>query len=285
MPASEGEPVHGGSEEHPGQSGAQPAFVEFVGLLSRSPSGIGFIYHALDLIAARYHLRDAVAVVDSPAAGRQGFRLGRARVQAGPPRSLPGGLVSIDTAEPGLYTDPPVVDRLTSAYVAQLIDVALRLDMLDHAARHDPLTGLLNRRAYESALVDAVGRTRRYGWPFALVLIDLDNFKAVNDQWGHASGDAALRALGMELRAGLRSGDVAARLGGDEFALIVLNADAPDAIPGLLDRLRAALARAVPETQLRFSAGVALFPQEAEDGVTLSKLADERLYAEKTAVS
>ncbi|MGH8919229.1 MAG: GGDEF domain-containing protein, partial [Actinomycetes bacterium] len=174
MAASERGPAPMRARDEWGSSRAEPAFVEFVGLLSRSPSGIGFIYHALDLVAARYDLRDAVAVVHSPGVGRQAFRLGRTRVQSTPPRVLPEGMGSLDDAEPGLYTDPPVVDRLTSAYVSQLIDVALRLDILDHDARHDPLTGLLNRRSYEAALADAVARTRRYGWPFALVTIDLD---------------------------------------------------------------------------------------------------------------
>ncbi|HLH47539.1 MAG TPA: GGDEF domain-containing protein, partial [Acidimicrobiales bacterium] len=124
-------------------------------------------------------------------------------------------------------------------------------------------------------------RTKRYGWPFALVLLDLDNFKAVNDEFGHAAGDAALRVIGAEIRAALRRGDVAARLGGDEFALIAHNADSPEVLRPLTDRLSVALARAVPSVDLRFSAGVACFPMDAADAEALEALADKRMYASK----
>jgi diguanylate cyclase (GGDEF)-like protein len=261
--------------------GAVPALVELPGLLARSTSGLRFVYQALDLCAARYHLRDAVVIVESPITGRQVFRLGRGALREGLSGTQRVWFERAMASEPGLYTDPPVVERVTAMFVTHLVEVALRLDVLDHDASHDPLTGLLNRRSYELALDQAVARTERYGWPFALVLLDLDNFKAVNDELGHAAGDAALRALGGEVRACLRSGDVAARLGGDEFALLLLNADSSSVLEPIAERLRLAMDRAVPDAGVRFSAGVALYPHDAGDVATLMRVADERLYLDK----
>ena len=153
---------------------------------------------------------------------------------------------------------------LAAACVTSLVELALRLDLLAHDASHDALTGLLNRRSYELLLDQAVSRARRYGWPFALVLLDLDDFKVVNDRYGHAAGDAALRAVGTELRAALRSGDVAARVGGDEFALLSWGGKRLSLAP-LLGRLKRALERAVPETTVGFSVGVACFPSDTDD--------------------
>jgi diguanylate cyclase (GGDEF)-like protein len=168
--------------------------------------------------------------------------------------------------------------------VTSLVELALRLDLLVHDASHDALTGLLNRRSYELLLDQAVSRARRYGWPFALVLLDLDDFKVVNDRYGHAAGDAALRAVGAELRAALRGGDVAARLGGDEFALLVVGVENVESLSPLLARLKRALERAVPETTVGFSVGVACFPSDTDDPDALTGLADDRLYAAKATL-
>jgi diguanylate cyclase (GGDEF)-like protein len=258
------------------------ALDELPSLLARSASGLEFIYSTLDLIAARYRLRDLVVVVaqhDKPHI----FRLGRAPVGAveGP---LPPHLSAALTGREGLYADPPIVGPVAAACVTSLVELALRMDLLVHDASHDSLTGLLNRRSYELLLGQAVGRARRYGWPFALVLLDLDNFKVVNDRYGHAAGDSALQAVGAELRASLRSGDVAARLGGDEFALLVVGVDNVAALSPLLGRLKRALERSVPQTDVSFSVGVACFPSDTDDPNALTGLADARLYAAKAAM-
>lgn len=257
-----------------------PPLLELAGLLARSPSGLAFVYEALEIVASRYGVSDAAVVLGDSPVGRQVFRLRRRTAGQGRPDSSWAGVLA--GADTGLYTEPPrPVDASVGAYVISLVDSALRMDLLRHDASHDPLTGLLNRRSYEAALGEAISRSRRYGWPFALILLDLDNFKAVNDEFGHAAGDAALRVLGSEIRAVLRRGDVAARLGGDEFALIALNVEAPDVLEPLTERLRVALARAVPEADLQFSAGVACFPRDALDVDALAALADKRMYASK----
>jgi diguanylate cyclase (GGDEF)-like protein len=252
---------------------------ELPGLLARAGSGIEFIYQTLDLVAARYRLFDLAIVVEGEERPQM-FRLGRSPLELETDK-IPPYLLPAAAGRAGLYAEPPVVGPLTSAAVTSLVELALRLDLLVHDASHDALTGLLNRRSYELQLDQAVARARRYGWPFALVLLDLDNFKVVNDRYGHAAGDAALRAVGSELRAALRSGDVAARLGGDEFALLVVGVENVSALSPLLGRLKKALERAVPETTVGFSVGVACFPADTSDPDALMSLADERLYAAK----
>jgi diguanylate cyclase (GGDEF)-like protein len=274
------------SEVGQGASNAAPpdldgALAELPGLLARAESGVQFIYEALELVSARYDLRDLVVVVEC--VGRpQMFRLRRAplRLGQGP---VPAYLEPALAGQSGVYADPPVVGPLMAATLASLVKLALRLDMLGHDASHDALTGLLNRRSYELFLDQAVSRARRYGWPFALVLVDLDDFKVVNDRYGHAAGDAALRAVGTELQASLRRGDVAARIGGDEFALLVAGVDNVAALSPVLGRLKLALERAVPETTVGFSVGVACFPSDTDDPEVLASLADQRLYAAKAA--
>lgn len=258
------------------------ALGELPSLLARSASGVEFIYDSLELVAARYGLRDLLVVIERPDRP-QVFRLRRAPLEFG--EGLPSYLHDALAGRAGLYADPPVVGPLAAACVTSLVELALRLDLLVHDASHDALTGLLNRRSYELLLDQAVSRARRYGWPFALVLLDLDDFKVLNDRYGHAAGDAALRAVGAELRAALRGGDVAARLGGDEFALLVVGVENVASLSPLLGRLKRALERAVPQTTVGFSVGVACFPSDTDDPEALTGLADERLYAAKATIA
>lgn len=271
-----GEPVPAGETVAP--------LLALPGRLLRARNGVAFVYEALDVVAQEFGLDDAVLVAEDTAIGRQVFRLGRRPLGAALAGPGSSGAWTLLESAPGLYTNPPrAVDAAACAYVADLARAALRMDLLDHDAGHDPLTGLLNRRSYGLALTEAVARGRRYGWRFALVLVDLDDFKKVNDRYGHAAGDATLRVIGEEIRAVLRRGDVAARIGGDEFALLIANAESPDALVPLLDRLRPKLARALPETGVGFSAGTACFPVDADEPTRLQAVADERLYAAKRA--
>jgi diguanylate cyclase (GGDEF)-like protein len=141
-------------------------------------------------------------------------------------------------------------------------------------ADHDPLTRLLNRRAFVERLDGEVGRARRYGRSFGLVLCDLDGFKELNDRHGHLAGDEALQRFGQTLIASLRKGDEAFRIGGDEFALMLAEASEDDA-RGVVDRINAQ-----PEG-LRASFGVASCPEHAAEAQALFRLADEALYEAK----
>ena len=102
-----------------------------------------------------------------------------------------------------------------------LVDLAAKNEILEKLALTDPLTGLANRRAFQEALEAELARVARHGRPAAVLLLDLDHFKAVNDTWGHAVGDEVLAGFAQILRRGCRRGDLAARIGGEEFALLL----------------------------------------------------------------
>lgn len=156
------------------------------------------------------------------------------------------------------------------------------------AARHDPLTGLPNRAGFAQAAQVALAMAARRKHPLAVAMLDLDRFKQINDQAGHAAGDAVLRGVAQALRAALRPGDVLARMGGEEFALIFQDAAPEDALP-LLERLRDAVRRTVPHPisplrKVTLSGGVAAVqgPDMAAVEAALSA-ADTALYAAKEA--
>src|SRR5205085_3469055 len=120
----------------------------------------------------------------------------------------------------GYITDPTDLGLLL-ARARTLLDFKNYLDSCEEAAFTDHLTGLANRRRFERQLEREVARTRRYGRPFCLLLVDIDNFKAVNDERGHEAGDEALRRVANAIQSDTRGIDTGARIGGDEFAVIL----------------------------------------------------------------
>jgi diguanylate cyclase (GGDEF)-like protein len=152
-------------------------------------------------------------------------------------------------------------------------------------ARHDPLTGLPNRLLFEEHLGRALARAERRGTPLAVCLVDLDDFKPVNDSFGHHAGDAILRQAALRLHDGLRRSDLVARLGGDEFVLAIEELGTIEALPGLLERLSETIvAPFVLEggsVQVGLSVGVAVFPDDGADPDILLRRADAALYAAK----
>jgi diguanylate cyclase (GGDEF)-like protein len=156
-------------------------------------------------------------------------------------------------------------------------------------ARTDPLTGLLNRRAFFEELERRLERLDRQGQPGALLFVDLDNLKPINDRHGHEAGDAAIRAAAGLLRAAVRPSDLVARIGGDEFALWLDGADARIAI-GRAERIIAdaplALAHHAPSADVRMSLSIGIAvraPASREPTDHLMLRADTAMYAAKRA--
>jgi diguanylate cyclase (GGDEF)-like protein len=146
-------------------------------------------------------------------------------------------------------------------------------------AHEDALTRLANRGAFEAALEREIERARRYSRSLALLVCDLDAFKARNDRGGHTAGDAALVRVGATLRGLSRASDLAARIGGDEFA-VLLPETGPTGACAFADKLLRALC-GDPLDPLALSIGIATLPEDALDAKALFELADRRLYDAK----
>ncbi len=238
--------------------------------LSADELGVGFVYSLLELLADRHDLKDVVVVLTHESFGTQMFRLG------GLP--LTTDQVAKLGTSPGVYCEPDVVPAVECDAVRTACQLSLALHLARYSAGHDALTKIDNRRSFDTALSVAAARSARYGWAFTLVLVDLDNFKAVNDRSGHPFGDNLLRQFGFALRQSVRTGDTAARFGGDEFAVILNNAEGQESA-GFTDRLRANLTAA--GTTIDFSTGTASSPRDSTDADELLKLADFRLLSKK----
>ncbi|MFN3771537.1 MAG: diguanylate cyclase domain-containing protein [Ectopseudomonas guguanensis] len=156
---------------------------------------------------------------------------------------------------------------------------------LQHAAFHDPLTDLPNRRYLVERCESALGHAERHKESVALLLIDLDHFKPINDRFGHAAGDLMLQVIAKRLREHVRAGDAVARLGGDEFAALICGSDAERQVREIADRLLAELSKPVhfgaERLQVTISIGVALYPRHARNFTGLYKIADQTLYRVK----
>ncbi|MDZ4340894.1 MAG: bifunctional diguanylate cyclase/phosphodiesterase [Candidatus Binatia bacterium] len=157
---------------------------------------------------------------------------------------------------------------------------------LEYYSMHDPLTGLYNRRHFNAMLDYEVGRSERHGHEFALLLFDLDNFKDINDSYGHPIGDATLCGVAEVLQSRVRKGDLAVRLGGDEFALILMEIGRGGAITVAND-LGHALRERIFEGpngngfHLTISIGVVVFPHDAANVTDLLASGDMAMYCAK----
>jgi len=165
--------------------------------------------------------------------------------------------------------------------------IARERDQAGFAAAHDSLTGLLNRDAFGRRFELALQRAQQGGRPQALLLIDLDGFKEVNDNLGHHAGDLLLRELARRMRGAMRDTDVVARLGGDEFAVLLEGMEQGEALRRVVESLLVALAEPVDCdghcASVSASIGIALTPQDGADAETLQRCADRAMYAAKAA--
>ncbi len=181
-----------------------------------------------------------------------------------------------------------VIDALTVyvGFVTDLSDVKRVQDKLQHEATHDFLTGLNNRRYFDDQLQIEVERSRRSGQPLSLLMLDIDRFKRINDDYGHMVGDRALEALATELRRQARAGDVVSRFGGEEFVLLMPNTSQPNAAI-IAERLRAATEQLRVHHEnlmLRFTVSIGVSGEFNVSNGTADELlatADKALYAAK----
>jgi len=155
-----------------------------------------------------------------------------------------------------------------------------------HRALHDPLTGLANRTLFRDRLDHAIAAVKRHYRPVALLLLDLDDFKEINDTLGHPVGDRVLGRVAVRAARAVRGSDTVARLGGDEFGVILEQAERPDAARRTAAKLVAAIGEPIDlgDRILRTtaSAGIALCPAHALDGDRLIAAADAALYEAKS---
>jgi len=195
-------------------------------------------------------------------------------------------------------------DGVLTHFIGNQLDVTERVERERrhaHLASHDELTGFANRAGVLAHLDARLRQARRDRTGVAVLLLDLDGFKAVNDRLGHTAGDEVLRSAADRLGAALRSGELMGRLGGDEFLVVLGNLpsrpedrdttgpSAADVVGGVEGVLRSSLTLPLrvgeTEVQLRASVGTAVFPRDAADGATLLAFADAAMYRDKATDS
>lgn len=172
----------------------------------------------------------------------------------------------------------------TSRFLSETLQTTLL--RLHHEAHHDALTGLPNRHLFEDRLKQAFSRASRHGDSFSLVIVDLDNFKDINDTHGHTVGDSVLRTTATRLKACVRDEDTVARLGGDEFALIIQDVRSRSDIGTVLDKIIKSLHQGTrvekSRIPIRASLGVTIYPDDGNDSDTLMAHADFAMYRAKS---
>jgi diguanylate cyclase (GGDEF)-like protein len=201
-----------------------------------------------------------------------------------------GGKTPANDTNPYGLTVRELTPRVRAALVAleaQKAELTARIEELSGLADRDPLIPVLNRRAFLEALQRTTSHVQRYGEEAAVLYIDLDAFKAINDDFGHPTGDAALRHIGRLLLDQTRESDVVGRLGGDEFGVILAKSNLADA-----RRKAKSLAAAIKNSpcvhedvahHLSASIGVHLVARTEDAEAALAR-ADEAMYANKKAV-
>jgi diguanylate cyclase (GGDEF)-like protein len=197
------------------------------------------------------------------------------------------GALAVYHADRNVYTgDHRRLLARVATHAANVIASAIVFEQTQEQSLTDVLTGLPNRRYLDRHLDQELARVRRHGGQLSVLVLDMDGFKQINDEFGHQSGDSALREVAQVLRASLRVYDVCARFAGDEFVLVLGDCDAAQA-----ERRRADLQRAIAAiwveplpgriVSLSVSAGAATFPDDADSVEGLVSVADRRMYRDK----
>lgn len=181
----------------------------------------------------------------------------------------------------------PNTDKITN-YVAMSKDISELLQKqkeIEHLAYYDGLTGLVNRSYFLKSLDNMVAQSKRHHQKFALIYIDLDNFKETNDSLGHAAGDIVLQTFAKKTQTKLHQEDTFCRLGGDEFAIILSNVETPDDAFEVGEKVLTFSEKPIPlhnkQVEIGVSIGIALFPDDGEESKRLLSAADLAMYKSK----
>ncbi len=177
--------------------------------------------------------------------------------------------------------------QMQEEIVEHLDELSRSRNALEHLARHDPLTGLPNRRVFFERLEHALAAARRSAKPLAVLFVDLDHFKQLSDSLGHSIGDRVLQAVANLLRSATRESDTVARLGGDEFVILIEQLDDPGRVVAVLHKLHERFQLPMlldgHEVKVQASMGVSLFPRDGDDIESLVQQADRAMYVAKNA--
>jgi diguanylate cyclase (GGDEF)-like protein len=226
-----------------------------------------------DLVRAQLERFDAEAVLTTPIVARGEYF----------------GTLSISvTSDAGRLRPGRDLQNRVSGVVAQAataLQTARLVDQVTYQARHDALTGLANRAVFKERMENALGVARALGEPVGLFFVDLDDFKSINDEWGHHAGDEVLCQVARRLLETVRTDDTVARLGGDEFAIVLAGADGMDAVDLAEQRVIEAfdapfVVNGEPHS-LGASVGRAVWPDDADEIEALMRHADAEMYRAK----
>jgi diguanylate cyclase (GGDEF)-like protein/PAS domain S-box-containing protein len=184
-----------------------------------------------------------------------------------------------------MHVAPLRADPYAALYIAEIHNVTrarAEHDSLEYRAHYDPLTRLANRYLLQDRFQQAIARTVRSGGAFAVVLIDVDGLKLINDSFGHDTGDELLRQIGTRLAGAIRATDTAARIGGDEFVLLLADiAERPaaaHALGRLIEVLQMPITIGGREIAVSCSVGVTRYPEGGRDPAALLRTADRAMY-------
>lgn len=196
----------------------------------------------------------------------------------------PVGVIAVEHPGRTSRIERRVVDMVQqfATHAALAMENASLYQVIQKQAETDALTGIPNRRTFESTLEREMSRAARNGEQVTLAMFDIDHFKALNDTYGHQTGDDVLKKVATALAVTCRDFDTPARYGGEEFTVILPACSSKESLM-VAERLRTAIAEIEAETPITVSAGVATFPTHASDLHTLIKAADEALYESKRA--
>jgi diguanylate cyclase (GGDEF)-like protein len=196
------------------------------------------------------------------------------------------GVISLESSNPEEYSekDLELFNLISLNFASSYLRVST-LDMYKKYATVDGLTGVLNHRAFKEKLFEEVYRARRYDHPLTLLMLDLDDFKKINDTHGHLYGDYMLRIVADIIKNNIRMVDIVARYGGEEFTVILANAN-KDMVFGTAERIRHKISvfpfeQDGVKASMTVSIGMASFPVDSHDGLSLIQAADDAMYKAK----